>query len=126
MKKQDILDNIFKTRVAAEITLDGFNVLILDLASLDDGGWQVRESYISRVGLDDYIQVTHGDGYNGWDVATQCCYPTTDNTNKICAHLKIKEVWLDSLLEEVVDSHEHLNSTDFDMLDILQGEDNES
>jgi len=84
--KQNTLDNGFTTEIANELTIDGYDILILDLASLDDDGWQVRESYVSVAVKDDYIQVTHGDGHNGWSIATQCGFPSDENYAKICQH----------------------------------------
>jgi hypothetical protein len=119
IKKTQLLETGFATSLAAEITHDGYDVVILDLASLDDDGWQVRESYVSKAGADDYIQVTHGDGYNGWNIAEQCGYPKAARTAAIAEHLGISVERVEEMMDEINDQ-EHLNSTDWSMLEALQ------
>jgi len=121
MKKAQLLETGFATELAAEITHNGFDVVILDMASLDDDGWQIRESYVSKLGADDYIQVTHGDGYNGWSIAEQCGFPKAARTAVIAKHLGISVEQLAEIMEEINDQ-EHLNSTDWSMLEALQEE----
>jgi hypothetical protein len=124
MKKSQLLETGYATELAAEIAYNGFDVVILDLASLDDGGWQVRESYVSKAGADDYIQVTHGDGHNGWDIAEQCGYPKAARTAAIAKHLGIGVEQLADMMTGI-DDREHLNSDDWSMLDALQASEEE-
>jgi len=119
MKKTQLLQTGFATELAAEINHNGFDVVILDLASLDDDGWQVRESYVSKAGADNYIQVTHGDGHNGWNIAEQCGFPKLARTAAIAEHLDITVEQLAEMMDEISDQ-EHLNSTDWSMLEALQ------
>ena len=121
MKYNEIIETGFITEVAAEIELNGFDVVIIDMASLDDDGWQIRESYISKDDADDYIQVTNGDGYNGYNIAEQCGYPTPERTAAIAKHLGLTVEQLTELVDEI-DAEEHLNSTDWSMLQALQNE----
>ncbi len=117
--KTQLLENGYETSIAAEITHNGFDVLILDIASLDDDGWQVRESYLSKAGADNYIQVTNGDGHNGWSIAEQCGYPKPARAAAIADHLGITVDQLTEMMDEI-DEQEHLNSTDWSMLEALQ------
>ena len=121
MKYNEIIDSGFTTKVAAEIELNGFDIVIIDMASLDDDGWQIRESYISKDDADDYIQVTNGDGYNGYNIAEQCGYPTPERTAAIAKHLGLTVEQLTELVDEI-DAEEHLNSRDWSMLQALQDE----
>lgn len=115
MTKQEILNGYghegYEAEVFAEMEVKGFDVAILDLASLDDGGWQVREVYVSQKGKDDFILFTRGDGYNGWSFAEQSA--------EIAEHLGIDEGALKDLAEDI-NAEEHLNSTDWDILQQLQ------
>jgi hypothetical protein len=79
MTKNELLNIADAVEVAAELTIDGYDLVIIDLASLDDDGWQCREAHISKAGLDDYQLLTHGNGYDGYNVAPQCGYPTVDH-----------------------------------------------
>ena len=120
MKKTELLETGFETELAAEINHNGFDVVILDLASLDDDGWQIRESYVSKAGADDdYIQVTVGDGHNGWNIGEQCGFPKPARTAAIAAHLEITVEQLEEMMDEINDQ-EHLNSTDWSMVEALQ------
>lgn len=121
MKKSEILDQ-FTTEIANELTLNGLDILIVDIASLDDDGWQIRESYISKQGKGNYVQVAHGDGHNGWAVGQDCYRRDDQRVQKIAEHLDTSAAALDELLEDINDNYEHLNSRDFGILERLQTE----
>ena len=118
--KQDIIeDSAFYTELALYQSIEGYDVIIYDQASLDDDGWQIREMAMSRKGQDDYIQVTHGDGYNGYTVAEHCMTPTQQHTASVLAHLGIDGDRLDEIVA-IIDDREHLNSCDWSMLEGLK------
>ena len=116
--KKELINNGFETEIVSDTTYGEYDVLILDFASLDDDGWQVRESYLSKAGQDNFIQVTIGDGINGWNIGEQCGYATIKRSMILCDHLGINMCALEDMMNEI-DADEHLNSISFDILDRL-------
>jgi len=119
MTRNEVVNSGYETEIVAEIEVDAFDVIIIDLASLDDDGWQIRNCYVSPKGRNAFLQLSNGDGYNGCDIAEQCGFPTQEHTDKLCAHLRLSEDNLEALFEKINDK-EHLNSTDWSILERLK------
>lgn len=44
-----------------------YDLLIIDSAGMEGGcGYQIRDTYLSLKNKDNYMQASHGDGYNGY------------------------------------------------------------
>jgi len=124
LKRSEILESGHETRIAADeaITADNgvmYDILAVDMASLDDGGWQVRETYISKHDCNKWVLLAHGDGYSGFAIGNWL--PGQNDRASVRHHLSISDDMLADIIEIVQDKHDiHLNSTDWDMLEALQ------
>ena len=115
----ELKDNGFLTEIAYEGTIEGYDVLILDVAGSDDGEtyWQVRHSYVSKAGDNNFIPLAFGDGYSGFIVGRESTVGI-DNYSVLTNGLGIDEETARELVD-AIDDTEHLNSTSFDLANEL-------
>ena len=111
--------NGFQTEIVFEGQIEGYDVLTMDLAGTEDGEsyWQIRQSYISKAGKDEFVPLAFGDGYNGFDVGKEDM--SGDDYSVLTVGLGIDEETARELVE-TIGSEVGLASTNFDLANEME------
>ena len=121
--RDEIIHGVYYTEVAADETITDdqgrkWDVLAVEMASLDEGGWQIRETYISKAGDDCYSLLAHGDGYNGYTIGAYY----DDESIQLAEWMDCTDEELEEIVEQVDDDVAQLHCGSWDMLEELQAE----